>query len=246
MTVEKTGIDVSKWQGKINWAAVKKDNVDFAIIRAGYGRYTSQKDPYFDINYKGAKAAGVPVGGYWYSYATTVDEAKQEAKVCLQVIAGKQFEYPIWFDQEYEPAIKALTNAQRTAIVKAFCETMENAGYYTGLYCSRDWLINYVNSTQLSNLDIWVAAYGSSAGNVPLPYGMWQYTSTGSVNGIVGNVDMNEAYKDYPTIVKNAGLNGFSKTPLYEINVDPMTAGDVEKFKALGKELSLKVTSKKV
>lgn len=243
------GFDASKWQGNIDWKKVSANkDIKFAILRAGYGRYASQKDPYFEKNYEGARGVGIPVGAYWYSYATTVEEAKQEAKVCLQVIAGKQFEYPIWFDQEYEPEIKALTNAQRTAIVKAFCEVLENAGYYTGLYCSRDWLTNYLNAPQLAHLDIWVAAYGSSAGNVPLPYGIWQYTSSGKIAGISGNVDMNEAYKDYPTIIKSAGLNGFKKNSavLYKINVDPMTSGDVVKFKALGKELGLSVTSEKV
>lgn len=254
------GIDVSKWQGNIDWKSVAASEIKFAIIRAGYGNDISQKDPYFEKNYAGAREAGIPVGAYWYSYATTVEGAKQEAKTCLEVIKGKKFEYPIWFDQEYEPGIKALTNSARTKIVKAFCEVLENAGYYTGLYCSRDWLTNYLNYKELSHLDIWVAAYGSSAGNVPLPYGMWQCSSTNifRVPGFGNSLDCDYAYKDYPTIMKNAGLNGYKKsgtntggtgvsTPvLYKLDVDPMTEGDVWKFKQLGKELGLTVTSKKV
>lgn len=210
MAIQVKGIDVSKWQGTIDWARVKPSgSVKFAILRAGYGSLVKQKDNKFDFNYDACKRLGIPVGAYWYSYATTVNGAKREAQTFLKVIAGKQFEYPVWFDQEYEPKIKALTNAQRTEIVKAFCAEMEKAGYYTGLYCSRDWLVNYVNAAELKHLDIWVAAYGSAAGNVPLPYGMWQCSSTGKVNGITGNVDIDIAYKDYPAIIKKAKLNGF-------------------------------------
>lgn len=208
--MEVRGIDVSKWQGTIDWARVKASgSVEFAILRAGYGSLVKQKDKTFDSNYNACKRLGIPVGAYWYSYATTVTGARREAKAFLKVIEGKTFEYPLWFDQEYEPKIKALTNAQRTEIVKAFCAELEKAGYYTGLYCSRDWLQNYVNCKDLVHLDIWVAAYGSTPGNVPLPYGMWQCSSTGKVNGISGNVDINIAYKNYPAIMKKAHLNGF-------------------------------------
>ena len=92
-----TGIDVSKHQGVIDWSKVK---TDFAILRAGFGRYASQKDPQFERNYAGAKAAGIPVGAYWYSYARSAEEAREEAKACLQVLQGKQFEFPIYFDIE--------------------------------------------------------------------------------------------------------------------------------------------------
>ena len=201
------GIDVSKWQGKIDWNKVKAAGKKFAIIRAGYGQ--SGKDSYFEANYRGAKAAGVQVGAYWYSYATTVAAAKAEARACLRAIRGKVFEYPIWFDQEYEPSIKRLTKQQRTDIIKAFCEELENAGYYTGLYSSRDWLTNWVYPAQLKAYDIWVAAYGKTPGNVPLPYGMWQKSSTGKVPGINGNVDLDVSYRDYFKIIRTAGLNGF-------------------------------------
>ena len=208
--MEKRGIDVSKWQGSIDWARVKASGtVEFAILRAGYGSLVKQKDKMFDANYNACKRLGIPVGAYWYSYATTTAGARREARAFLKVVAGKTFEYPLWFDQEYEPKIKALSTAKRTEIVKAFCEELETAGYYTGLYCSRDWLQNYLNYKELAHLDIWVAAYGSTAGNVPLPYGMWQCSSSGKVNGISGNVDIDIAYKDYPAIMKKAKLNGF-------------------------------------
>lgn len=207
--MELKGIDISKYQGTIDWQNVKGSGIQFAILRAGYGREISQKDKTFETNYKGCKAVGMPVGAYWYSYATDVDGAHKEAKTFLEAIKGKSFEYPVWFDQEYEPGIKALTNEQRTEIVKAFCKDLEAAGYYTGLYCSRDWLENYVNADDLKQFDIWVAAYGSTPGNVPLPYGIWQYSSTGKVPGISGNVDLDIAYKNYPSIIQKAKLNGF-------------------------------------
>ena len=205
--MEFRGIDVSKWQGKIDWKKVKDAGAQFAILRAGYGRAISQIDPFFYANYEACKAIGLPVGAYWYSYATDTDDARREAATCLEAIKGKSFEYPVWFDQEYEPGIKALTDQQRTDIVKAFCDTLEDAGYYTGIYCSRDWLQNYLIPSQLKAYDVWVAAYGATPGSVPLPYGMWQYSSKGKMPGISGNVDLNVAYKDYPAIIKKAGLN---------------------------------------
>ncbi|MBQ7859542.1 MAG: peptidoglycan-binding protein, partial [Faecalibacterium sp.] len=129
-----------------------------------------------------------------------VERVKQEAQTCLQAIKGKVFEYGVWFDQEYEPAILALTDAQRTELVKTFCQIIEAAGYYTGLYCSREFLRVHLLPAELAHLDLWVAAYSSTPGDVALPYGIWQYTSNGSVAGIGGRVDMNWAYKDYPAI----------------------------------------------
>lgn len=208
--MEIKGIDVSKYQGVVDWARVKASGVQFAILRAGYGRAIKQVDPFFTPNYKGCKAAGLPVGAYWYSYADDIAAAKLEAQTCLEAIRGKQFEYPIWFDQEYETKIKALTDQQRTDIVKTFCDILEAAGYYTGIYCSRDWLQNYLIPGQLKAYDVWVAAYGKTAGSVPLPYGMWQYSSTGKVPGISGNVDLDIAYKDYPVIIRRAKLNGYT------------------------------------
>ena len=208
MSTKVYGIDVSYHQGLIDWAAVKKAGVRFAILRAGFGREISQKDGCFEENYAACKAAGIPVGAYWYSYATDTAAARKEAATCLKAIEGKSFESPVWFDQEYEPGIKALTDRQRVEIVKAFCNTLEDAGYYTGLYCSRDWLKNYLIPNQLKAYDVWVAAYASDPGSVPLPYGMWQYSSTGHIQGIAGNVDLDVAYKDYPSIIRKAGLNG--------------------------------------
>lgn len=241
--MELKGIDVSKYQGKVDWAAIKKSGkVHFAILRAGYGKLASQKDTQFEANYKGAKAQGIPVGAYWYSYATTVAEAKQEAQAFLKVIQGKQFEYPVYFDQEYEPGIKALTNTQRTAICKTFCDEMEKAGYYCGIYCSSDWMNSWLNSSALSKYDHWAAQYASKCTSKHF-YGMWQYSSSNAlgVPGFDKSLDCNICYKDYPTIIKTAGLNGYSKDS-YKVNLPAMSKANAEDFKRLAESKSMSCT----
>ena len=203
-------IDVSKYQGKIDWGAVAASGVKQAMLRIGYGRYDHQIDQTFEANYKAAKAAGVALGGYWYSYATTPEQARQEAACCLRAIQGKQFELPIAYDIEYEPGILALANAQRTELVHAFLGAIEAAGCYGILYASTDFIKNRLNWRELTRYDVWAAQYASKC-TCPLSYGIWQYTSSGSVPGIGGRVDCNWVYKDYPTIINGAGLNGYSK-----------------------------------
>lgn len=209
------GIDVSKWQGKVDWKKVKADGVQFAILRAGYGRVATQKDETFEDNYKGCKAVGMPCGIYWYSYAVTEEEAKKEAAVCLEVIKGKQFEYPIYFDLEEKKQL-ALGKSACTAIAKAFLETVEKAGYWVGLYMSKSHLESHISEELRERYAIWVAHYGVKATSYKGQFGMWQKSSTGKVDGIEGNVDLNECYIDYPTEIKKAGLNGFKKSTVSE------------------------------
>ena len=204
----KKGCDVSKWQGRVNWQQVKASGqASFVILRAGLGRSGDVVDPTFGTNYAGCQSVGLPVGAYWYSYASDTASAQAEARACLAAIRGKQLEYPVWFDQEYNPATKNMTVQQRTNVVKTFCEALEKAGYYTGLYCSRNWLTNNLDSSQLKAYDLWITSYTKTPGKLPLPYGMWQYSSTCSIPGINGNVDLDIAYKDYPAIIRRAGLN---------------------------------------
>lgn len=203
----KNGIDVSKWQGTIDWAKVKATGkVDFAILRAGYGKLASQKDPKFEEYYTGATAQNIPVGVYWYSYAKTANEAKQEAEACYQCIKGKKFEYPIFFD--YEESSQA-NSSVAAAVIPAFLEAMKAKGYYVGIYSYYSMLKSYIPSDLQKKYDVWVAHYATST-----PYTghtIWQYTSTANINGISGNVDMDYVYVDYPSIIKEAGLNGFTK-----------------------------------
>ena len=200
------GIDVSKHQGTIDWRKVK---TDFAIIRAGYGKLISQKDSQFEKNYAGCKSNGIPCGAYWYSYAMSEAEAKQEAKICLEAIAGKAFEFPIYFDIEESKQFN-LGKAKCTAIAKAFLETVEKAGYWVGLYSSKYALESYFDESLRKRYAVWVAHYNVNKTTYRGDYGMWQHSSTGSVSGISGNVDMNYCYVDYPTAIKKAKLNGFS------------------------------------
>lgn len=203
------GIDVSKWQGNIDFNKVKASGIDFVIIRAGYGREVTQKDNYFEQNYKKAKAAGLNVGAYWYSYATSTDNAKKEASACLKVIAGKQFEYPIYFDLE-EQSQFAKGASFCSELVKTFCNALENAGYYTGLYCSASPLTNYIYTDVAERYAVWVAQYNNKC-TYSRSYGVWQNSDSGKINGINGNVDTDISYVDYPSIIKKAGLNGFPK-----------------------------------
>ncbi|MDE5557518.1 MAG: glycoside hydrolase family 25 protein [Ruminococcus sp.] len=203
------GIDVSEWQGIINWQVVK---TDFCIIRAGYGRLATQKDKYFAENYNGCKNNSIPCGAYWYSYALTSEEAVQEAQACMEVIKGKKFEYPIYFDVE-QPEQFQLGRDAVSAIIKAFMDTLENAGYWVGLYMSSYYLNNYVNDNIKVNYALWVADYIPNAPDYDGTYGMWQKSASGTVNGISGSVDLDECYVDYPEDMKTAGLNGYPKNP---------------------------------
>lgn len=188
------GIDVSKWQGDIDWEKVKADGISFAIIRIGYGKYEDQKDEYFEKNYQKAKAAGLDVGVYHYSYAKTVDEAKLEAAQVLVWLNNRDLDLPIYFDIE-DNSQAQLGKDLLNEICKAFCNKIEAAGYWAGIYANKNWATNIIDGATLGKrYTFWIAQYNSTctySGN----YDMWQYSSTGKVNGINGNVDMNYLYK---------------------------------------------------
>ena len=202
------GIDVSYCQNEVDWDAAKASGlVDFAILQAGYGRETSQVDTQFERNYAACKRLGIPVGVYWYSYATTAAEAEQEAKVCLQTIRGKQFEYPVAFDIE-----EARCLPQADALCTAFCTALENAGYYTAIYTFKSALESNFSAAVKNRYDIFLSHIGVQQTDYAGDYGLWQYSWTGCIPGISGDVDLDYAYKDYPTMIQKAGLNGFTKT----------------------------------
>ena len=201
------GIDVSYAQGVIDWEKVKASGlVDFAILRAGYGKETSQIDDQFSRNYTACKQLGIPVGAHWYSYATTAAEAEQEANVCLQTIQGKQFEYPVAFDIE-----EARCLPQADALSTTFCTALENAGYYTAIYTFKSALESNFSAAVKNRYDIFLSHIGVQQTDYAGSYGLWQYSWTGCIPGISGDVDLDYAYKDYPTMIQNAGLNGFTK-----------------------------------
>lgn len=202
------GIDVSKHQGNVNWSHVKADGVEFAIARAGIG---CKEDIQFRNNYAGCKSNGIPIGVYWYSYATSEAEARQEAAACLQVLKGKTFEFPVYYDVEEKKQF-ALGKSKCSAIAKAFLETVEKAGYWVGLYSSKAYLESYFTDEVKTKYAVWVAHYGVDKTTYHGQYGIWQKSSTGKVYGISGNVDIDECYVDYAAAVRKAGLNGFQKS----------------------------------
>ena len=206
-------IDVSKWQGAMNWATVKNAGVNHAMIRAGYGNSTRQIDPQFKRNVSQCIALGIDWGVYWYSYATSPEQARQEARCCLQVIQGLKPTMPVAYDIEYEPGILALDNATRTAMVKAFLEEVEAAGYYGILYASTNFIQTKLNWRELTQYDVWAAQYSSKCTS-PLPFGIWQYSSSNplGIPGYGASLDCNRVYKDYPQIIQGAGLNGWASS----------------------------------
>lgn len=199
------GIDISRWQAYPDYDKLMKDkNVEFVIAQIGYGRLSSQKDSSFDWNYQQAKRVGMPIGGYWFSYATDAADARNEAKACLEIIKGKQFEYPIYFDIE-----GVACTGDVSGKCKAFCEELEKNGWFAGIYISRSPAQQYLDSDCRKNYALWLAEYNSAGLQWNGPVGMWQYGSTGRVSGINGDVDTNICYEDYPKMIKEGGFNGF-------------------------------------
>ena len=229
--VQFKGIDVSAHQKHIDWSKVK---TDFAILRAGYGRYLTQKDTEFEANYKGAKDNGIPVGAYWYSYAMSEDEARAEADVFLAVLKDKQFDYPVFYDVEESNQL-ALGKTKVSAIVKAFLEKVEKAGYWVGLYMSASPLTTHVSDDIKKRYTIWVANIGVTKPTYSGAYGLWQYSWKGSVNGITGDVDMDYSYQDYPAQIKAKGLNGYGTEP----NPEPAPEPDVKPKKTIEVEMTV-------
>ena len=201
------GIDVSKWQEAINFEKVKNAGIEFVIIRAGYGN--GNKDGCFEQNYSRAKAAGLAVGAYWYSYATSAAGAKIEAQKCAAILKGKQFEYPVYFDLEEKSQLEKGKDFC-SSLITAFCDEMEAQGYFAGFYMSLSAVNAYVTDEVKKRYAFWVAQWNSSCSYTG-KHGLWQYSSKGSVSGISGNVDLDYAYVDYPAIIKKGGFNGFTK-----------------------------------
>ena len=204
------GIDVSIHNGIIDWQKVKESGIEFAIIRAGFGRFVDQKDENFERNYDEAKAAGIPIGAYWYSYATTVEEAIDEAEVFVSLLSGKQFEYPLFFDQEERSAFET-GKENCSKMIRAFCDVLEANGYWAGLYTSRSYLETYIEDDIKTRYALWIAEWGSRL-NYNGPVAIWQYSEKGYVDGISCNVDLDICYKDFPSVIKEKGFNGFGKT----------------------------------
>lgn len=209
--MERRGIDISAWQGaNVDFNKLKADGIEFVILRAGFGTLASQKDSQFENNYRKAKAAGMPIGAYWYSYAYSVDDAKKEAAAFQEVLKGKQFEYPVYYDVE-DPTQTGLGKATLTNMVLEFGKSMEAAKYWVGFYSNLNWIRNYLDYSVLKRFAFWLAQWTDKP-TFDDTFGMWQYSSKGTTSGTPGNTDMDICYVDYPASIKAGGLNGFTKT----------------------------------
>lgn len=197
------GIDVSSWQGVIDWNKVKASGIDYAILRVGYGDdIPSQDDKYFRRNADECTRLGIPFGVYIYSYATSVAQAKSEAEHTLRLIKGYKLDYPVYYDLEDGPTTGTLSNAAIANLAKNYCDIIEAAGYWVGIYANKYWFTNKLTDSVFNNWVKWVAQYASSctyAGS----YDMWQYASDGQVPGVNGNCDVNYCYKDYPSLINS-------------------------------------------
>lgn len=213
--MSKKGIDVSEFQGKIDWEKVKNDGIEFAILRCGYGMdFSNQDDVEYERNANECERLGIPYGVYLMSYANTVEKARSEAKHVLRLIEGRKISLGVWHDIEDNGTSGAINKETLTNIINTFCNTIKNAGYKVGVYANLNWLENKIEKTIKDNYDIWVAQYYSKC-EYEGKYIMWQHTSSGKVNGISTNVDMNILYEDLPVINNNDNNN--SKTNNSEI-----------------------------
>lgn len=207
------GIDISTWQRDYPYAEATREGVKFAILRAGYSQ---TKDNQFETHYANVKAQGWSVGAYWYMYATSVAGAQAEARAFLKAIAGKQFEYPIYLDIEDSSVSNNTSKATRDAMIRAFGEIIESAGYYFGVYTNKYWYSSLISGSELNKKYDWWIAQWSTGAPTGVNYGLWQFggeTNYQRSNKVAGvTTDQNWAVKDYPAIMKQLGLNGFPKS----------------------------------
>lgn len=201
------GIDVSKWQGDINWKRVNASGVDFAIIRSSYGK--EHVDEKLEANVAGCEKYGISYGFYHYTYAASVKEARKEARFFLNTIKKYKPDYPIVLDIENDH-FKSMSRKKVTDILVAFMTELENAGYYATVYSYANFFRDHVDMSRIKQYDVWIASWGDEDKLNSVydgPYGMWQYSAVGRVNGINGDVDLDYAFKDYSKRIRSKGLN---------------------------------------
>jgi GH25 family lysozyme M1 (1,4-beta-N-acetylmuramidase) len=192
------GIDVSYANGVVDWDTVK-NHIDFAILRCGYGQdKASQDDSQFARNISECERLGIPFGVYLYSYADSIEKAQSEAQHVLRLIKGHKLAYPVYYDLEDAGTTGKCSNGTIAAIAKTFCDAIEAAGYWVGIYANLSWWNNKLTDKVFDKWVRWVAQYNSTC-DYKGTYGMWQYTSSGSVPGINGRVDMDYCYDNYPS-----------------------------------------------
>lgn len=194
---KRKGIDVSVFQGNIDWAKVKAAGIQFAIIRCGYGSdLTKQDDSKFKQNVTGCKDNDIPFGVYLYSYANSVEKAKSEAAHVLRLLKGINLQMPVFYDLEDANTVGKCSAKGIGDIAETFCNAIQAAGYKVGIYANLDWFNNKLTDNRFAGWDKWVAQYNAKC-TYKREYVGWQYSSTGRVDGISGNVDLDEFYVDY-------------------------------------------------
>lgn len=211
MNKYKFGIDVSTWQKPhlINYDLISSQ-IEFVILRCGFtgsARKSLEIDAEFEKHYNEFSKRGVSIGVYWYSRATNYDEGVAEAVKVLELIKNKKIEYPVFWDTEDNVYQGPASRLSVTNAAKGFCESIEKAGYFVSIYASTSWLNTQLDMEQLKQYDVWVAHYGVLIPSYQGKFGMWQYTDKGRLKGYNGNLDLNRSYRDYKTIISNAGLN---------------------------------------
>ena len=203
------GLDVSKFQGEVDWERVKAAGYQFAMLRAGYG--FSTVDEQFRRNASECSRIGLPFGAYWFCYAVSPEAAVQEADGCINTISGYQLDYPVCYDIEQASAdYAAVQGVQYTPglarqLVQSFCDRVESYGYFAMFYSNRNFLDTYLGEALAARYALWYARYTDTFDGTDC--GMWQYTSQGNVPGISGSVDLDLSYVDYPSVIRSAGLN---------------------------------------
>lgn len=206
------GLDVSEFQGTVDWEQVKAAGYQFAMLRAGYG--SGIVDKQFHRNASECSRLGIPIGAYWFCYASSPQAAIREADACINTISGYQLDYPVCYDIEQASAAYAagegvtMTSSLAGQLVQNFCNRLEEKGWYAMFYTNRNFLDTCLGSDLAKRYAFWYARYVGSPDGTDC--GMWQYTNEGSVPGISGNVDLDQAYIDYPAVIRAAGLNHLS------------------------------------
>ena len=197
MALKKFGVDISEWNGAVDFGALKRAGVQFVIIRCGFGSDSHDQDAeQFFENVRKAEAAGIPWGAFLYSYALDTDMARSEAQHMLRLLAGRKPAYGVWYDVEDD----LQAGADLVSICEVFCKAMEAAGLYVGIYSMVVWLETKLDSPRLDKYDKWVAQVYDVC-EYKKPYGIWQYSHTGVIEG--KEFDMNYAYKNYPALTSN-------------------------------------------
>ena len=224
------GIDVSYHNGTIDWKKVKQSEVEYAIIRCGYGTNDkNQDDKKWEENVKGCIDNNIPYGVYLYSYADTVEKASSEADHAIRLLQGKKFKYPVYYDLEEDAIRKKLSKTEIANIAKTFCNKLSAKGYTVGIYANKDWFTNYLTDSCFNNWTKWVAQYNTVC-NYQGKYDMWQCSSTGRVPGISGNVDLNYSYSPFENSYGGGNTNNGGTTTKYSDGLNEIE-GELYYFK---------------